>query len=54
MLTIFLISSLQDEATEKAEFVFGLIDDEPDGEITEEEFIKSCLEDQDLVRTIQD
>ena len=45
--------SLQFEATERAEFIFSLLDTNGDGEISEEEFIKGCLEDQELVTLLQ-
>ena len=43
----------QVEATERVEFIFKLLDTNGDEEISEEEFIKGCLEDQELVKLLQ-
>ena len=34
--------------------MFTQLDDDPDGDITEEEFITGCLEDEGLVRIMQE
>ena len=43
----------QVEATERVEFIFSLLDTNGDEEISEEEFIRGCLEDQELVKLLQ-
>jgi Ca2+-binding EF-hand superfamily protein len=43
----------QVEATERVEFIFKLLDTNGDEEISEEEFIRGCLEDQELVKLLQ-
>ena len=35
-------------AVERAELLFGNLDTNSDGDITEEEFVKNCLKDKDL------
>ena len=37
-------------AVERAESVFGNLDINNDGDITEEEFVKGCMEDEEMVR----
>ena len=43
----------QVEATEWVEFIFKLLDTNGDEEISKEEFIRGCLEDQELVKLLQ-
>jgi Ca2+-binding EF-hand superfamily protein len=43
----------QAEATQRVKFIFGLLDTDGDEEISEEEFIRGCLEDQELVKLLQ-
>ena len=39
-------------AVERAELLFGNLDTNSDGDITEEEFVKNCLKDKDLCDTL--
>ena len=41
------------EATERVEFIFSLLDTNRDEEISEKEFIRGCLQDQELVKLLQ-
>ena len=43
---------MQDTATDHASIVFTNLDIDGDGALTEEEFVKGCLEDEDLVDTL--
>ena len=43
---------LQSIASERAHSIFGTLDLDGDGEITEEEFVKGCMEDSDFVETL--
>ena len=43
---------LQSIATERAHSIFGNLDLDGDGEITEEEFVKGCMDDSDFVETL--
>ena len=48
---------LQSEASERAEMLFSQLDRDLDGEITEEEFLRGCQADDDLLgllRTMQE
>ena len=40
-------------ASERAHAIFGNLDLDGNGEITEEEFIKGCMDDEDLVKTLK-
>ena len=40
------------KATERVEFIFNLLNTNGDEEISEEEFIRGCLEDQELVKLL--
>ena len=40
------------DATERAHSIFGNLDLNGDGKISEEEFVKGCMEDEDLVETL--
>ena len=42
----------QTDAAERAHSIFSNLDLDGNGEITEEEFVKGCMEDKDLVDTI--
>ena len=44
----------QNMAVARAEQVFGSLDINNDGDITEEEFVKGCLEDEDMVNLLSD
>ena len=39
----------QAEATQRVKFIFGLLDTNGDEEISDEEFIRGCLKDKELV-----
>ena len=39
-------------AVERAELLFGNLDTNSDGDITEEEFVKNCFKDNDLCETL--
>ena len=45
----FNASPFQSEASERAEMLFGQLDRDLDGEITQEEFIRGCLKDDGLL-----
>ena len=45
----FNASPFQSEASERAEMLFGQLDRDLDGEITQEEFIRGCLADDGLL-----
>ena len=47
-----VIENVQDTATEHAKAVFSSLDIDGDGELTEDEFVKGCLEDLELVDTL--
>ena len=47
-----IIDNVQDTATEHAKTVFSSLDIDGDGELTEDEFVKGCLEDLQLVDTL--
>lgn len=42
----------KDSAAERAESIFGALDFDGDGSLTEDEFIQGCMMDQDLVATL--
>ena len=42
------------EASERSELLFSLLDKDLDGEITEEEFLRGCQADEELVRLLTD
>ena len=41
-------------AVERAETVFGNLDINNDGDITEEEFVKGCMDDEEMVKMLSD
>ena len=41
-------------AVERAETVFGNLDINNDGDVTEEEFVKGCMEDEEMVKMLSD
>ena len=45
----FAVLTPQSEASERAEMLFGQLDRDLDGEITQEEFIRGCLADDGLL-----
>ena len=42
----------QEAAAERAEKIFGVLDVNSDGELNEDEFIRGCLDDDDLVNLL--
>ena len=51
--TLYLCEGLdKDLAVERAEQVFNLLDANNDGDVTEDEFVQGCLEDDDLVEEL--
>ena len=52
---IYQLEGIENKAAvERAEVVFGNLDINGDGDITEEEFVQGCLKDEDMVRMLQD
>ena len=50
---IYLIEGIDENlAVERAEQVFHMLDEDNDGDVTEEEFVKGCMEDDDLVKEL--
>ena len=50
---LYLSESLDENlAIERAEKVFHMLDADNDGDVTEEEFVNGCLEDEDLVKEL--
>ena len=49
-LNYFLI--IQENAAERARKIFGELDINGDGELDCEEFVKGCMEDKDLLQTL--
>lgn len=45
-------SNLQDSAEERAQRIFKKMDINHDGALTEQEFIKGCLNDDDLTKIL--
>ena len=43
----------QDNASDRANRIFGNLDVNCDGEVSEQEFIKGCMQDEDLVETLR-
>ena len=43
----------QDNASDRANRIFGNLDVNCDGEVSEQEFIKGCMLDEDLVETLR-
>ena len=41
-------------AVERAERIFGALDIDNDGDITEEEFVKGCMADEEMVKVLMD
>jgi Ca2+-binding EF-hand superfamily protein len=41
-------------AVERAEQIFRSLDDNNDGDITEEDFVKGCMEDDEMVNLLND
>ena len=53
--TLYLNEGLEEDlATERAEKIFSLLDINNDGDITEDEFVKGCLQDEELVELLSD
>ena len=53
--TLYLNEGLEEDlATERAEKIFSLLDINNDGDITEDEFVRGCLQDEDLVELLSD
>ena len=51
--TLYLSEGLdEDLAVDRAEHVFHMLDTDNDGDVTEEEFVNGCLEDNDLVKEL--
>ena len=44
----------QKMAVERAETIFGNLDVNNDGDITELEFVKGCMEDEEMVQLLSD
>ena len=44
----------QKMAVERAETIFGNLDINNDGDITEDEFVKGCMEDEEMVQLLSD
>ena len=44
---------MQNDAAERVEYIFNLLDTNRDGEISLNEFLKGCLEDNDLTRILK-
>jgi Ca2+-binding EF-hand superfamily protein len=44
----------QKMAVDRAEQIFGSLDVNNDGDITEEEFVKGCMEDEEMVKLLSD
>ena len=43
-----------DAVVEKAEEMFAMLDDSGDGEVSQEEFIAGCMQDEDLVKMLSE
>ena len=41
--------TIQDAASERAARIFSILDVDANGELTEDEFLRGCLEDDELV-----
>jgi len=53
--TLYLNEGLEmDAAVERAMAIFATLDVDNDGDVTEDEFVRGCLEDEDLVRALSD
>ena len=53
--TLYLNEGLEkDLAVDRAMAIFSTLDINNDGDVTEEEFVRGCLEDEDLVRALSD
>lgn len=53
--TLYLNEGLEEElATERAEKIFSMLDVNNDGDITEDEFVRGCLQDEELVELLSD
>jgi len=53
--TLYLSEGLEEElATERAEKIFSLLDINNDGDISEDEFVQGCLQDEELVELLSD
>ena len=53
--TLYLNEGLEEDlATERAEKIFSLLDINNDGDITEDEFVRGCLQDEELVELLSD
>lgn len=50
--TIFVFLHKQDSAGERANKIFRELDINGDGELDEDEFVKGCLDDGDLMRLL--
>ena len=49
---IRILTPLQENASERARKIFGELDVNGDGELDCEEFVKGCMEDKDLLQTL--
>ena len=50
---LYICEGLEESlAVERAEQVFNLLDSNNDGDVTEEEFVNGCLDDDDLVKEL--
>jgi len=53
--TLYLNEGLEmDAAVERANAIFSALDINNDGDVTEEEFVRGCMEDENLVRALSD
>ena len=53
--TLYLNEGLEkDLAVDRAMAIFSTLDVNNDGDVTEDEFVRGCLEDEDLVRALSD
>ena len=53
--TLYLNEGVSEQlAIDRAQRIFSCLDINNDGEISEGEFVRGCLEDEDLVRALMD
>ena len=53
--TLYLNEGVDEElATERALKIFGFLDINNDGDVSQEEFIRGCLQDEELVDALSD